>query len=645
MFFKTIRQHGDHHDEHADPEYGSGAVKITPGHDFNDFEVGKRHGLDIVNIFDMRAHVADADHVPELYRGLERFEARDAVLSDLEELGLVEGVEEISHTVPFGDRSGVIIEPWLTDQWYVDANTLAKPAIEAVENGEVVFVPRQWQNTYFEWMRNIQPWCISRQLWWGHRIPEWYGPDKKVFVEMTEAEAKHAAEVHYGSATELIQDDDVLDTWFSSGLWTHSTLGWPEKTEDLSYFYPSTVMETGHDILFFWVARMIMLGLENTGKIPFKTIYLHGLVLDAQGSKMSKSRGNVLDPLQLIETYGADALRFALTTGTTPGNDSRLSDDKLDGARNFANKLWNISRFVVGSLKQATTLSGWATLQNLTHREDRWILSRHHRLIERVDQLISDFQFGEAQRELYSFVWAEFADWYIEMAKVRIGEGDQQPAIVLGHVLESTLRLLHPFMPFLTEELWQRLTSVLPKDESESESISIAPYPLHMNTFIETEAEHELETIIGIIHGVRNLRAELKVEAQHILEAIITTDSAITTISEECEVIRKLARINVIDIIPSSQEFDKSGAVSLVVGNATVFIYMPDTFDLSSEQNRLKQELLATEKLSKSLNTRINDNNFTSRAPIEVVERERERLETSLERENRLRELIIQLGV
>jgi valyl-tRNA synthetase len=299
----------------------------------------------------------------------------------------------------------------------------------------------------------------------------------------------------------------------------------------------------------------------------------------------------------------------------------------------------------VSSLKQATTLSGWATLQNLTHREDRWILSRHHRLIERVDQLISDFQFGEAQRELYSFVWAEFADWYIEMTKVRIGEGDQQPSIVLGHVLESTLRLLHPFMPFLTEELWQRLASALPKEGSECESISIAPYPLHINSFIEPEAEQEVDTIIGIIHGARNLRAELKVEAQHILEAIVTTDSAKTTISEECEVIRKLARINVVDILPSNQEFDKSGAVSLVVGNATVFIYMPDTFDLSSERNRLEQELLSARRLSADLNTRINDNNFTSRAPIEIVERERERLETSLERQNRLRELIIQLGV
>ena len=623
-------------DEAVEIGFGTGALKVTPGHDPVDFEIGQRHNLSIVNIMNQDGTLNE-EAGP--YVGLNIQDARKAVMERLSQEGLLDKTEAHQMSIGHCDRCDSVVEPVVSKQWFMKMKPLAKPAIEAITDGSISIVPQRFTRVYLNWMENIRDWCISRQIWWGHRIPVWYC---ETCEEIT-VEIETPIQCESCGSTAINQDPDVLDTWFSSGLWTHSTLGWPEKTEDLSYFYPSTVMETGHDILFFWVARMIMLGLENTGKIPFKTIYLHGLVLDAQGSKMSKSRGNVLDPLQLIETYGADALRFALTTGTTPGNDSRLSDDKLDGARNFANKLWNISRFVVGSLKQATTLSGWATLQNLTHREDRWILSRHHRLIERVDQLISDFQFGEAQRELYSFVWAEFADWYIEMAKVRIGEGDQQPAIVLGHVLESTLRLLHPFMPFLTEELWQRLTSVLPKDESES--ISIAPYPLHMNTFIETEAEHELETIIGIIHGVRNLRAELKVEAQHILEAIITTDSAITTISEECEVIRKLARINVIDIIPSSQEFDKSGAVSLVVGNATVFIYMPDTFDLSSEQNRLKQELLATEKLSKSLNTRINDNNFTSRAPIEVVERERERLETSLERENRLRELIIQLGV
>ena len=625
-------------DKAVEIEFGTGALKVTPGHDPVDFEIGQRHHLPIVNIMNQDGTLNEE---AGSYAGLNIQDARKAVMEKLNQEGLLDKTETHQMSIGHCDRCDSVVEPVVSKQWFMKMKPLAKPAIEAINDGSISIVPQRFTRVYLNWMENIRDWCISRQIWWGHRIPVWYCETcEEITVEIE-------TPIQCGScgSTAINQDPDVLDTWFSSGLWPHSTLGWPEKTEDLSYFYPSTVMETGHDILFFWVARMIMLGLENTGNIPFKTIYLHGLVLDAQGSKMSKSRGNVLDPLQLIETYGADALRFALTTGTTPGNDSRLSDDKLDGARNFANKLWNVSRFVVGSLKQTTTLSGWATLQNLTHREDRWILSRHHRLIERVDQLISDFQFGEAQRELYSFVWAEFADWYIEMAKVRIGEGYQQPSMVLGHVLESTLRLLHPFMPFLTEELWQRLTSVLPKEDSECESISIAPYPLHINSFIEPEAEEEVDTIIGIIHGARNLRAELKVEAQHILEAIVTTDSAKTTISEECEVIRKLARINVVDIIPTNQEFDKSGAVSLVVGNATVFIYMPDTFDLSLEQNRLEQELLSAERLSSDLNTRINDNNFTSRAPIEVVERERERLETSLERQNRLRELIIQLGV
>ena len=623
-------------DEAVEIGFGTGALKVTPGHDPVDFEIGQRHNLSIINIMNQNGTLNE-EAGP--YAGLSIQDARKAVIERLSQEDLLDKMEIHQMSIGHCDRCNSVVEPVVSKQWFMKMKPLAKPAIDAINDGSINIVPRRFTRVYLNWMENIRDWCISRQIWWGHRIPVWYC---ETCEEIT-VEVETPTQCEKCGSTSINQDPDVLDTWFSSGLWPHSTLGWPNKTEDLSYFYPSTVMETGHDILFFWVARMIMLGLENTGNIPFKTVYLHGLVLDTQGSKMSKSRGNVLDPLQLIETYGADALRFALTTGTTPGNDSRLSDDKLDGARNFANKLWNVSRFVVGSLKQANTLSGWTTLQGLTHREDRWILSKHHKLTEKVDQLISDFQFGEAQRELYNFVWAEFADWYIEMAKVRIDQGDQTPPMVLGHVLESTLRLLHPFMPFLTEELWQRLTSVLPKAESKAESISIAPYPTRIKGFIEAEAEQEVDTIIKIVHGARNLRAELKVEPQHLLGAVITTDSAKSTINEESEVIRKLARINVIDVVPSDRAFDKTGAVSLVVGNATVFIYMPDTVDLNFERNRLEQELLSAERLGGSLKTRINDHNFTSRAPIEVVERERGRLETSLERQARLREILKQL--
>jgi len=624
-------------DEAVEIGFGTGALKVTPGHDPVDFEIGQRHNLSIINILNQNGTLNE-EAGP--YAGLDMQEARKAVMERLNQEGLLDKTEVHKMSIGHCDRCDSVVEPIVSKQWFIKMKPLAKPAIKAINDGSINIVPQRFTRVYLNWMENIRDWCISRQIWWGHRIPVWYCETCEEITVEVETPI-HCSKC--GSAS-IKQDPDVLDTWFSSGLWPHSTLGWPNKTEDLSYFYPSTVMETGHDILFFWVARMIMLGLENTGNIPFKTVYLHGLVLDAHGSKMSKSRGNVLDPLQLIETYGADALRFALTTGTTPGNDSRLSDDKLDGARNFANKLWNVSRFVVGSLKQANTLSGWATLQGLTHREDRWILSRHHRLTEKVDQLINDFQFGEAQRELYNFLWAEFADWYIEMAKVRIGQGDQKPPMVLGHVLERTLRLLHPFMPFLTEDLWQRLISVLPEEEFKPESISIAPYPTHIKGFIETEVEQEVDTIIGIVHAVRNLRAELQVAPQHRLRAVITTDSAKPIISEESELIRKLARINVLDIVESNQAFDKSEAVSLVVGNATAFIYMPDTVDLNAERNRLEEELLSAEQLGASLNTRINDDNFTSRAPIEVVERERERLKTSLERQNRLRDILKQLG-
>ncbi|MEE8442176.1 MAG: valine--tRNA ligase, partial [Dehalococcoidia bacterium] len=422
-------------DDAVASDFGTGALKVTPGHDVTDFEIGQRQGLPVVNVMNLDGTL-NAEAGP--YEGWERTEARRAIVEQLEREGLLERVEP--HTLSLGrcGRCDTVVEPLVSPQWFVRMKPLAEPAIQAVTDGRMRIIPQRFTNVYLNWMENIRDWCVSRQLWWGHRIPVWYCDDCGGLTVEIEVPGKCA----HCPSTNIRQDPDVLDTWFSSGLWTHSTLGWPEDTEDLRYFYPTSVMETGYDILFFWVARMTMMGLENTGQVPFHTVYLHGLVRDVHGAKMSKSRGNVLDPLEVIDTYGADALRFAVTTGTTPGNDSRISEQKLEAARNFANKLWNASRYVTTTLEGRDGLEGWSALSASSHREDRWILSRHHRMTQRVNQLLADFQFGEAERELYEFIWGEFCDWYIEMAKVRLRHGDAAPLPVLAYVLERTLRLL-----------------------------------------------------------------------------------------------------------------------------------------------------------------------------------------------------------
>jgi len=607
-------------DEHADPEYGSGAVKITPGHDFNDFEVGKRHGLDIVNIFDMHAHVADVDHVPEVYRGLERFEARKAVLSDLEELGLVEGVEEIAHTLPFGDRSGVIIEPWLTDQWYVDASTLAKPAIEAVENGDVVFVPRQWQNTYFEWMRNIQPWCISRQLWWGHRIPAWYGPDKKVFVEMTEAEAKHAAEVHYGSATELIQDDDVLDTWFSSQLWPFSTLGWPEHSGDLKKYYPTDVLVTGFDIIFFWVARMIMSGIHFMGQVPFHTVYVHALVRDSRGQKMSKSKGNVIDPIEMIDKYGADALRFTLCAMAAPGRDIKLSPSRVEGYRNFATKLWNAARFC--KMNDCRWL-GDEELRACDETVNRWMVSATFRTINDVDSAINAYRFNDAAELLYHFVWGTFCDWYIELSKPVIqgpdGPSKQETQAVCGWMVNIILRLLHPIMPFITEKLWEDFSTT-------GEGMLIrAKWPESQNYMLDVEAEKEINWVVELVSQIRSVRSEVRVPSNAVIPAIYVegaNDSTVLWVRTHETRIKTLARVGEIQLNRSAPA---SGAIHLVLDEVTVTMPLADLVDVREEQIRLKREIEKKDDEIRDLGRKLENGEFLARAPQNVVEQQRQR--------------------
>ena len=468
-------------DEAIEMEFGTGALKVTPGHDVTDFEIGERHGLEIINVIGFDGNMTD---LAGKYQGRERFETRQAVAEELDGLGLLEKVEDYRHSVGHCQRCDSVVEPLISLQWFLkvgshqEPDSIAGRAHAAVASGDITIVPDRFGRVYLNWLENIRDWCISRQLWWGHRIPVWYCDECGEIVVSTED--PNACPTCNSEG--LRQDEDVLDTWFSSGLWPHSTLGWPDDTDDFNYFYPTAVMETGYDILFFWVARMIMMGIENTGDIPFRTVYLHGLIRDANGEKMSKTRGNTMDPLDLIDRYGTDALRFALSTGTAPGNDLRITEGKLEAARNFANKVWNAARFVITSFDEQSQgqddLAGWRELSSLEHREDRWIVSLLDRVTADVNNSLATFELGEAQQKLYDFIWDDFCDWYIEMAKVRMRSGDgPSPRPVLAHVLERTLRLLHPFMPFITEEIWRNLTSRLPQEGELSPSIMVADYP------------------------------------------------------------------------------------------------------------------------------------------------------------------------
>ncbi|HIJ38426.1 MAG TPA: valine--tRNA ligase, partial [Rhodospirillaceae bacterium] len=444
-------------DEYSDPEKGTGAVKITPAHDFNDFEVGRRHGLSMINIFDRDARINE--NAPAAYHGLDRYEARKQVVAAFESLGLLVKIEPHVLMMPYGDRSGVVIEPWLTDQWFVDAARLAKPAIEAVEQGKTRFVPKHWENTYFEWMRNIQPWCISRQIWWGHQVPAWYGPDGKFFVALTEAEAANQAQAHYGESVSLTRDPDVLDTWFSSALWPFSTLGWPEQTDALQRYYPTDVLVTGFDIIFFWVARMMMMGIHFMGEVPFKDIYIHALVRDEKGQKMSKSKGNIIDPLDLIDRYGCDALRFTLAALAAQGRDIKLAEGRVEGYRNFATKLWNAARFC--QMNDCQLVPGFDPAK-AGQKVNRWIVGQLADAQARIGQAIEAYRFNDAANLVYQFVWNSFCDWFLEFAKP-ILQGEDAAAkaetrATAGWVLQQILRILHPFMPFITEELWEQFS-------------------------------------------------------------------------------------------------------------------------------------------------------------------------------------------
>ena len=625
-------------DEAVDPEFGTGALKVTPGHDPNDFDIGQRHSLLVVNVINLDGTMNDnAGH----YRGQDRFEVRKNIVVELEGDGLLEKVEPYHHSVGHCDRCDEVVEPIISEQWYVRVEPLARPAREAVAEGRIGIIPDWFAKVYFNWMDNIRDWCISRQLWWGHRIPVWYCQEcDQVVVEHEDPTACPAC----GSA-KLSRDPDVLDTWFSSALWTHSTLGWPENTEDLDYFYPTAVMETGYDILFFWVARMIMMGMENMGETPFHTVYLHGLVLDPEGVKMSKTKGNVMDPLELIDVYGADALRFALTTGNTPGNNMRLNEQKLEASRNFANKLWNCARFVMTNLASAKGLELWFQPGRPAHRQDRWILSRLNRTIEQVQRYMEEYQFGEAQRVLHDFLWGEYCDWYIEMAKIRLrSSGDPSPMPVLAYVLERVLRLLHPFMPFITEELWRTLVGRLPEEPGRPQSLMVASYPGPDHAMMDDQAEAEMEAVVELVRAIRNLRAEFRIRPSQSVEAVVDAPDVAEVMEDEAATIKVLARVEPLAFGPDSGATPSNEQVSLVLSKGTVTLPLGGLVDLGQETGRLRSELGEVDARRHSLSARLADGKFLARAPDEVVERERQRLEALDERRERITEILSRLG-
>ncbi len=624
-------------------EFGTGALKITPGHDPNDFETGERHNLPVINILHPDGSL-NKEAGP--YEGFERYAARKAIVAQLEREGLLEKTEPHTSSVGHCQRSRDVVEPIVSMQWFVRIQPLADPALAAVRDGRIRIVPERFARVYENWMENLRDWCISRQLWWGHRIPVWYCNDcAHPTVAIDDPNACEAC-----GNPNLNQDDDVLDTWFSSALWTHSTLGWPEKTETLAYFYPTSVMETGYDILFFWVARMIMMGIRNVGDIPFHTVYLSGLVRDEQGQKMSKTRGNVRDPLQAIALYGADALRFALTTGSSPGSDIRFSNERLESSRNFANKLWNIGRFTIRELEGRDGLDGWNAAPPRERRQDRWILSKAQQLAVRVNDLVDDFQLGEAERVLHEFIWNDFADWYIELAKARLRAGDNQPRQVLGHVLERVLRLLHPFMPFVTEEIWQRLVATLPNEANLPDSIMISPYPHPRQRLSDAElaarreadatAVAEIELLIDIVRAIRNARAEFRIDPRRVVNAAVYSPNHQHALRDEAEAIRALARVGEL-------RFNDSGAadgVRIVVQDTTITLDIGDAVDLNAERARLAAEATETEARAAQLRGRLGNHQFTAKAPADVVERERERLAESELRLAHIRELLETLG-
>ena len=593
-------------DSYVDPEFGTGVVKITPAHDPNDFEVGLRHNLPVINVMDKTAHI---NQNGGKYEGLERYEARKQIVADLEAGGYLVKVEPHKHNVGECYRCNTTIEPWVSSQWFVKMEPLAKPAIDVVRNGDIKFIPERFDKTYFHWMENIRDWCISRQLWWGHRLPVWYCDD---CGETIVAREEPTVCPKCGSK-HLTQDPDVLDTWFSSALWPFSTLGWPNNTEDLDFFYPTSTLVTGYDIIFFWVARMIFSGMEHMKKPPFDTILIHGIIRDSQGRKMSKSLGNGIDPLEEIDKYGTDALRFTLATGNSPGNDMRYLPEKAEASRNFANKLWNAARFVLMNLgddEKAPHLPEKLAL------EDKWVITLFNNLVKEVTENLESFELGIAVQKLYDFIWDILCDWYIEVCKVRLngeGEAKEQAKAVLVYVMSNTLKLLHPFMPFITEEIWQ----TLPHD---GETIMLSSWPVYDEKHDFSADAADFERIMAAIRAIRNRRAEMNVPPSKKAEVYFATKQ--TDLFKNAGVFfERLASASKVEV---GSEWDMKGAVSIVTADATIYIPMDQLIDFEAELARLKKERENDLKVLAGINAKLNNEQFVSKAPAAIVDNQRE---------------------
>ncbi len=602
-------------DTYVEQDFGTGVVKITPAHDPNDFEVGLRHNLPVINIMDESGIINENGGE---YQGMDRLDARKKIVKALEEQGYLIKVEPIKHNVGTCYRCKTVVEPRVSKQWFVKMEPLAKPAVKAVEDGEVKFVPERFDKIYFNWMNNIKDWCISRQLWWGHRIPAWYCDDCNEIT--VSRETPHAC-CKCGS-THIHQDEDTLDTWFSSALWPFSTLGWPDNTEELNYFYPTSTLVTGYDIIFFWVARMIFSGLAHMGKVPFDTVFIHGIVRDANGVKMSKSLGNGIDPLEVIDQYGADALRFMLATGNSPGNDMRYSPEKVEASRNFANKIWNAARFILMNLEGHEIKN---ELPNELTTEDKWIISSFNRVAKEITENLEKFELGIAAQKIYDFLWDVFCDWYIEIAKIRMNSDDAQTAQnareVLVWVMTGTLKLLHPFMPFITEEIWQTLPH-------EGDALIVAQWPVYCQEHDFPEAELEMQRIMDVIRGVRNRRAEMNVPPSRKTNLYIATAEP-NTFENGIAILNKLAYATQITI---GQAFDIEGAVTIVTNDAKVYIPMDELVDKKAELARLNKELETAKKQFAQVNGKLNNQGFLSKAPAQVVEGVKKDFDTLTER-------------
>jgi valyl-tRNA synthetase len=668
-------------DDYVDKDFGTGCLKITPGHDFNDYDVGRRHGLPMINILDDNAAINE--EAPVAYRGMDRFDARKQVVADLDALGLLEKVEDHTLKVPRGDRSGVVIEPYLTNQWYVDAREMAKPAIAAVENGAIEFVPKQWENTYFAWMRDIQDWCISRQLWWGHRIPAWYDEAGNFYVGASEAAVRE--EHQLADSISLRQDEDVLDTWFSSALWTFSTLGWPEETEELATFHPSSVLVTGFDIIFFWVARMIMMTLHFRKEVPFHTVYVHGLVRDNEGQKMSKSKGNVIDPIDLIDgidleglvrkrtagmmqpqlatkidkstrrnfpdgiaAYGTDALRFTYYSLASTGRDIKFDIGRIEGYRNFCNKIWNAARYVLMNCAEQDCGIGSDAAVELS-LADRWIISKLQETEVEVERAIASYRFDLASQALYEFTWNEYCDWYLELSKPVLWDDHASAAAQRGtrrtllRVLETLLRLLHPFMPFITEEIWQ---TVGPMAGKSGPTIMLQPYPCSDDKDIDIAANADIEWLKGVIVGIRNIRGEMNIAPGKALTVMLRNgdERDKKRLEKNAQFLTKLAKLAAITWLPPGEEAPV--AATALVGELEILVPMAGLIDQDAELARLGREIDKLKKELARLKGKLDNASFVDKAPAEVVAREREKmqaqqqaLETLQEQEQRIRQM------